>query len=74
MTKFLEKSFSVHLGNAKYREGWDATFGKWPAPTEAPKAEEEGPCTRCDATGLEFPACGESSPPCPRCRGTKKAW
>jgi hypothetical protein len=26
--KYQQKSFSVHVGNEKYRDGWDAIFGK----------------------------------------------
>lgn len=36
MTQYLDKSFSVALGNDNFRSGWDAIFGKKPSRKEAP--------------------------------------
>lgn len=56
MTEYLKPSFTVHLGNNNYRNGWDAVFGPKPASEPfppSPSAPELEPCIHCTALTVD---------------------
>jgi len=77
MTRFLEKSFSVGLGGAKYSEGWERIFGKKipPPPSRSPEPEKfvehVESCPACGTTHL-FLLTEEASEAC--CGSCKSTW